>query len=61
MGSYKNVGWMVPGVCDPGLSDGYAPHTSIMRILRMRKNTIHIGVCLPGTNRDEEVRISSER
>ncbi|MCK9316509.1 MAG: hypothetical protein M0Q48_10265 [Verrucomicrobia bacterium] len=55
------MGWMVPGVCDPGLSDGYAPHTSIMRILRMRMNTIHIGVCLPGTNRDEEVRISSER
>ena len=26
-GSCKNVGRMVPGVCDPGLCYGYAPHT----------------------------------
>ncbi len=33
------VGWMVPrGLATLGYGDGYAPHTSIMRILRMRED-----------------------
>jgi len=40
-GSCGGVLWMVPGVCDPGLWDGYAPHTSRMCIRWMRWRTIY--------------------
>ena len=49
---------VAPGSGDPGLWDGYAPHTSIMRILRMRENTIH--TC-ENTNESAELRFAAPR
>ena len=57
-GRVRPWGGRVPGVCDPGLWDGYALHTSIMRILRMRENTIH--TC-ENTNESAELRFAAPR
>ncbi len=37
-GSCGGVLWMVPGVCAPGLWDGYAPHTSDIPFLKELKS-----------------------
>jgi len=52
------VWWRYPGVYDPGLWAGYAPHTSIMRILRMREDTIFTG---GNTNESADIGFAAPR